>query len=70
MEFIDGSGHRHSIGDHVKEWSYEQIEDSFKGVLDYEKLASQLGKKPKSSKPDDLKPSKTVKAIIESKEDE
>jgi len=34
------------IGDHVREWSYEEIESVFKGKLDYVALCKELGKKP------------------------
>lgn len=53
MVFVSG-GQKHHISDHVKEWSYEEIESVFKGKLDFKALAKELGKKP-TPKP---KPSK------------
>lgn len=50
----------HSIHDSVKTMSYEQLESTFKGKLDYVKLAAQLG----------IKPTKNTKAESDKKTDE
>jgi len=47
-----------TLGDHVKEMSFEQLKETFEGKLDYVSLAKQLGIKPeKVSKSKEEKPS-------------
>ena len=47
---------RTTLDDSVKDWTYEQLEEVFKGKLDYVALAKQLGikptRKPKKAKSD------------------
>ena len=38
------------VHDSIKDMSYEEIEKTWKGKLDYVSLAKQLGKKPASKK--------------------
>lgn len=45
IKFVS-NGRTTTLGDHVKEWSYEMLEEAFKGKLDYKDLAKQLGIKP------------------------
>jgi hypothetical protein len=44
--FVHALG-RTTLNPDVKNWTFEQLEKTFKGVLDYESLAKQLGIKPK-----------------------
>lgn len=46
--FVDALG-RTTLSPEVRDWTYEQLEKTFKGVLDYNSLAKQLGIKPKGS---------------------
>jgi hypothetical protein len=43
--FLSG-GVKHTLDDSVKDWSFEKLEEVFKGKLDYKSLAKQLGIKP------------------------
>lgn len=49
MEFYSG-GKRHSIGESVKDMTYEELEKVFSGKLDYKTLAKELGIKPTPKK--------------------
>ena len=50
MEFISG-GKRHSLTESVvKAMTYEQLEQTFKGLLDWKGLAKTLGTKPTPKK--------------------
>lgn len=44
--FIHALG-KTTLNPDVKNWTYEQLEKQYKGVLDYDLLAKQLGIKPK-----------------------
>lgn len=50
MEFRSG-GKRHSLNEDVlKAMTYEQLEEKYKGLLDWETLARMLGTKPTPKK--------------------
>ena len=49
MEFYSG-GKRHSIGESVKDMTYEQLEEVFKGLLDWKGLAKELKINPTPKK--------------------
>lgn len=42
MEFKQGKK-THQIGDHVKDFTYEELKEAFEGHLDYQLLAKELG---------------------------
>lgn len=54
IKFVDVTGVT-TLGDHVKDFTFEQLKEVFEGKLDYVSLANQLGikpvKAPKQEKP-------------------
>ncbi len=50
IRFADSMGVT-TLDGSIKGWSYEKIEETFKGKLDYVALAKQLGIEPKKSNP-------------------
>ena len=51
MIVFKSGGKTHTIGDHVKDWSFEELKEVFDGKLDYKALAKELGiKKTRKSK--------------------